>query len=285
MFGGCHMATQKVWFITGCSSGLGRALAEAALQAGANVAITARTLSDIEHFAKEFPQQALTIPLDVTNSQQVQAAIAKTIKQFGHIDILVNNAGYGLIGAIEEIPDKEVRKLFDTNFFGLLDVTRAVLPSMRAQKSGHIINISAAGGIVATPFLGIFNASKFAVEGLTESLAEELDPLGIKVTLVEPGPSRTNFIIRSTNQKFTNITDYDESRHFMNTIFTQYIDNAPGNPQKVAQAIVNLTENPVPPLHLPMGKFTVERIREKLTMLQDNITDWEAISNETDFKK
>ncbi len=271
----------KVWFITGCSSGLGRALANETLKSGAKVVVTARKLSAITDFVSEFPDQTLALSVDVTDVQQINIAVEEAKKKFGRIDVLVNNAGAAVFGAVEEVPDKDVRNLFETNFFGVLNMIRAVLPVMRAQQSGSIINISSVGGIVATPCLGIFNASKFAVEGLSEALAQELATLGITVSLVEPGPSRTAFITHS--QQFSGIADYDDTRNMITSVLTQYQGNQPGDPNKIAHAIIQLVHNPVPPLHLLMGKFSVERAREKLSSLEETITMWEKMSYETDF--
>jgi len=275
------MSSNKVWLITGCSSGLGRAIAKEALLSGAKVAVTARKLADIQDFQKDFPHNALILSLDVTNQDQVKSTVEETQKKLGRIDILVNNAACAIFGAIEEVPDKEVRRLFETNFFGLLDLTRTVLPIMRAQKSGHIINISALGGIVSTQCLGIFNASKFAIEGLTEALAQEVTGLGIKVSLIEPGPTRTSFLTRL--QKFNSITDYEEVRTFISQIIDGYNGKQPGDPQKIAKTIIQTVENPVPPLRLPLGKFSNERIREKISELTTSMALWEKDSNNTDF--
>jgi NAD(P)-dependent dehydrogenase (short-subunit alcohol dehydrogenase family) len=278
------MASDKVWFITGCSTGLGQALTRAALAAGAKVVATSRKVSDIEHFAKSYPDTALTLQLDVTNNEQIHAAVDAAQKKFGRIDVLVNNAGYGIIGSLEEVPDDEVRKLFNTNFFGLLNVTRTVLPIMRTQHAGHIINISAAGGVVSTAGLGIFNASKYAVEGVTEALAQELEPLGIKVTLIEPGPFRTQFAGRSL-KKFSGIADYDGTRGVISTALTNYDGKQEGDPDKAAQVIIQIADNPVPPLRLPLGKFALERIHEKLSSFDELLKTWQQVSIDADFKK
>lgn len=278
------MSADKVWFITGCSSGFGCEIAKAALRSGAKVAVTARKMVDIEAFKKEFGENAITLSLDITNNDQIQKCVEETKKTFGRIDVLVNNAGYALLGAIEEIPEEEARKLFDTNFFGLLNVTRAVLPIMRKQKSGHIINMSSAGGLVALGGLGMYNATKFAVEGLTEALAQEVEPLGIKVTSIEPGPFRTDFIRRSIKQ-FSGISDYDDTRGLLTNVVELYHGNQPGDPEKAASVIVELANNPVPPLHLLMGKIALERVREKMLHLSEQINAWEKITISTDYEK
>lgn len=277
------MSGNKVWLITGCSSGIGRALAQQALLSGVKVVVTARNVADIQTFQKSFPDTALLMTMDITDPQQIKANIEEIKKKLGRIDVLVNNAGYGMLAAIEEAPDHEVRKLFETNFFGPLEVIRSVLPIMRAQKSGHIINISATGGVVATQCLGIFNASKFALEGMTEALAQEVSSLGIHVSLIEPGPSRTNFLSKSM-KKFSAITDYDEPRNFVNSMVEQYKTKEPGDPQKMAKAIIEIVNNPAPPLRLALGKFSVERIREKISEQSESLTSWEQVSVDTDFK-
>lgn len=277
------MSADKVWFITGCSSGFGKEIARKALETGANVVITARDLNDLSEFKKDFPEKALLLNLDVTHSQQIKDAIAETIKQFNRIDVLVNNAGYGIVGAIEEIPEEEARKIFDTNFYASLNLIRTVLPYMRKQKSGHIVNISCAGGIISTPFLGIYNASKFALEGMSEALAQELEPMGIHVTLIESGPMRTHFLDHA-KMRFNAIEDYNEQRTILFNTLERYKGNQPGDPEKIAQTILNVVANPVPPLHLPLGKFAYERIREKISGLSDSMSSWEAIAIDTDYK-
>jgi NAD(P)-dependent dehydrogenase (short-subunit alcohol dehydrogenase family) len=277
------MSNQQVWFITGCSSGLGRILATETLKSGASVAVTARNIADISHFANDFPDQVLLLQVDVTNMQQINDAVMAAKKKFGRIDVLVNNAGVFIFGAVEEVPDENVRNLFDVNFFGVLNTTRAVLPIMREQQAGHIINISAAGGLVATQCLGIFNASKFAVEGLSEALADELAPLGIKVTLIEPGPIRTPLLVHSS-QTFNTIAEYNDTRAVISQIVEQYKGNQPGDPQKIAEAIIEIANMPVPPLRLLLGKFTIDRTREKILNLSKTISEWEAYSSATDFK-
>lgn len=278
------MSSQKVWFITGCSTGFGRTLAKEALLTGAKVAITARNIMSIKDFEKDFPENALLITLDVTDPKQVKAAVEETQKMFGRIDVLVNNAGYGLMGAIEEVPNDEIKKLFDTNFFGLLAVTRQVLPIMRQQKSGYIINISSIAGVAATAGMGFYNASKFAVEGLSEALALEVNPLGIKVTLVEPGPFRTDFAGRSLH-KYNGIADYDNTRGVAQKTIEEYDGKQPGDPEKAAQAIISLIDHPYPPLHLPLGKMAVDRMRDKISSFSENISAWEKVALDADFKK
>lgn len=183
----------RVWFITGCSTGFGAALARAVLKQGDRVVVTSRKVEATHQFVGEFPGRAIPMELDVTRPQMVQHIVQQAIEQTGHIDVLVNNAGYGIVGAVEEVSDAEARQVFETNVMGLLHVTRAVLPHMRQRRSGHVINMSSMTGLFAPAGFGFYSGTKFAVEGLTEAMAAELKPLGIRVTLVEPGPFRTNF--------------------------------------------------------------------------------------------
>lgn len=280
------MSNEKVWFITGCSSGIGLALAHEVLASGAKAAITARQTSALQELCTAFPDTALALTLDVTNLLQAKDAVEATMEKFGRIDVLVNNAGCGVLGAIEEVPVVEVRKTFETNFFGLLELTKLVLPIMRAQQSGHIINISAAAGLVSTPGLGIVNATKYAVEGLTEALAAEVEMLGISVSLIEPGPFRTNYL-SAKMPRFTGIKDYDASRGMLLKILDNYqkYKNQPGDPQQAAKAILQMSETPAPPLRLLLGKYAVERVREKMSDLTDSINAWESVSSNADYKK
>src|ERR1700759_2111894 len=188
---------QRVWFITGASTGFGRLLAEEVLKAGGKVIATARNLDKVAVLEKQYPQTAKALALDVTNTGQIESVVTEAIAKFGRVDVLVNNAGYGVAGAIEEVSEAEFMPMFETNVFGLLQVTRAFLPHLRKQRSGHILNLSSIGGLVASPGMGFYNATKFAVEGISEALAAEVAPLGIRVTIVEPGPFRTDFLGRS----------------------------------------------------------------------------------------
>ena len=275
------MDANKVWLITGCSRGIGRSLAETVLKNGGKVAVTARNTDDIQELINQYPKTAINLKLDVTRPDTITKAVSTTKSQFGRIDILVNNAAYGSFGTIEETPDIELRRIFDTNFFGVVNVIREVLPIMREQGSGHIINMSAAGGLVATACLGPFAATKFALEGMTEALADELEPLGIQVTLVEPGPTRTTFL--NTMLKFEGISDYNSSHEELGTILEQYKGNQPSDPAKISAAITEIAGIPGAPLRLVLGKFALERIREKLTDLNETMNAWEATSEKVDF--
>src|SRR5450432_692531 len=200
--------TTPVWFITGCSTGLGRALADRVLQKGLRVVVTARDPARIRDLASTYPNTSLALALDVANAGQRADAVAQAEKIFGRIDVLVNNAGYGYLAAVEEGEDDEVRAMFETNFFGLVALTNDVLPGMRSRGRGHIINISSVGGLIGNPSSGYYNATKFAVEGLSEALSKEVEPLGIRVTVIEPGPFRTDWAGRSLKQPRTQIEAY-----------------------------------------------------------------------------
>lgn len=280
------MAADKVWFITGCSSGIGLALAETVLASGAKAAITARNVDTLQELGRAFPETALILPLDVTNLMQAKTAVEATKEKFGRIDVLVNNAGCAILGAVEEVPVIEVRKCFETNFFGALELIHLVLPIMRTQQSGHIINVSAVGGLVSTPGLGILNATKYALEGMSEALSYEVTPLNIHVTLIEPGPTRTNFISEKM-RRFTSINDYDASRGMLVKMVDSYQanKNQPGDPKQSAKAILQISQQPVPPLRLLLGRFAVERVREKMADLSETINAWESVSYDADFKK
>ncbi len=201
----------KIWFITGVSSGLGKALAEAVLEKGDFVVGSFRSRQQAEAFTLQYKGMALGIDLDITKTDETECALNMVTERFGKLDVLVNNAGFGLAGAIEETSMEEARDVFETNFFGVLQLTRSFLPLFRKQKSGHIIQISSHGGFKAFPGFGIYNASKFALEGFSEALAMEIAPLGIKLTIVEPGPFRTNFAGTSFRQAAIRIHDYSET--------------------------------------------------------------------------
>jgi len=216
----------KVWFITGCSTGFGRHLAQEVLQNGGRVAVTARNTGDVQDLITKYPDTAVAIRLDVTKPEQVKAAVEQTMTAFNRIDVLVNNAGIGYFGAIEESEEAEIRSMFEINFFGLASVTNAVLPIMRAQRSGPIVNISSVGGLVAFPGVGFYNATKFAVTGYSEALAKEVGALGIKVTVIAPSGFRTDWAGRSANNTKIVIDDYAATAHAnQNTIRATVVIN------------------------------------------------------------
>ena len=247
-----------IWFITGCSKGLGRDIAQAALSRGDKVVVTARGKKSLVALTKEFPETALALALDVTKQKQIDAAVAKAVEHFGRIDILVNNAGHGLLGAVEEVSDHEVRRLFDVNVFGLLAVTRAVLPIMRAQKSGHIINMSSISGLVANPGAGLYGASKHAVEAISEACLKELGAFNIKISVVEPGPTRTDFAGGSILLAEQLDAYKDTPAHKLREHVVAFNGKQPGDPLKVAQAVINIAGADKPPFHLVLGNGAFE---------------------------
>jgi NAD(P)-dependent dehydrogenase (short-subunit alcohol dehydrogenase family) len=269
----------KTWFITGASRGFGALITEAVLASDAVIA-TARDPSSIP----DHPQ-LLKLPLDVTNETQARDAVARGIEKFGRIDVLVNNAGYGLLGAIEEASAAEVERVFATNVFGLLHVTRAVLPYMRVQRSGHIINMSSVGGYAAAyPGWGVYCATKFAVEGISEALSVEVAPLGIQTTVVEPGYFRTDFLsARSLSSTAVKIDDYAATVGKMRTFAAAVNHQQPGDPQRLAEVIVQLAATSKPPTRLALGSDTVARIEEKHRDVERELDLWRSVSISTDF--
>lgn len=275
----------KVYFITGCSTGFGRNLAMEALQQGNQVAVTSRNTDDVKDIVAPYPGTAVAIKLDVTNAQEVMAAVKEAQEKFGRIDVLVNNAGIGYFGAIEESEEAEYRRMFEINFFGLVAVTSAVLPIMRAQRSGHIVNISSIGGMVAFPGVGFYNATKFAVTGYSESLAKETAPLGIKVTVVAPSGFRTDWAGRSANNTKTVIDDYAATAHTNQNTIRGYSGNQPGDPVRAAKAIIKAVESETPPVRLLLGVGALKGARNKITEMQHDIDTWEETTVWADHPK
>jgi NAD(P)-dependent dehydrogenase (short-subunit alcohol dehydrogenase family) len=276
----------RVWLITGVSTGFGRELAKAVLARGERVAGTVRQKAQVEEFRALAPERCRGYRLDVTEAPTIPDVIANVMRDMGGIDVLVNNAGYGLIGAAEETGAAEARKLFDTNFFGLLNVTQAVLPHMRAAKRGHIVNFSSVAGIIGIPGVSLYCASKFAVEGLSESLAGELGPFGIKVTLVEPGSFRTDFGGRSITLPAKVLAEYantpaGKARAMMTT--PGYHGHEPGDPVKAAHAIIQAVDSNTPPLRLVLGPDALGAGRAKLAALSQNYDAWEKVSGSTNI--
>ncbi|MBD2107020.1 oxidoreductase [Nodosilinea sp. FACHB-13] len=275
--------TQKTWFITGASRGIGAEIAKAVLAAGDQLIATARKTSDLEQF--ESNPNALTLSLDITDEAQVQAAVVAGLERFGQIDVLVNNAGFGILGGIEETSAQEVERVYRTNVFGLLNMTRAVLPSMRQRRSGHIINLSSIGGYRSTPGWGVYSSTKFAVEGITEALHDELAPLGIHATVVEPGYFRTNFLDGSSLQRTaTEIPDYAETVGKVRQIASQLSYQQPGDPVKLAQAMLQLANADAPPLRLPLGTDTLQAIAQKNAYVEQETAQWRALAESTDYR-
>jgi NADP-dependent 3-hydroxy acid dehydrogenase YdfG len=273
----------RTWFITGASTGFGRVLAEEVLKAGGKVVATARNRDKVADLEAKYPQKAKALALDVTNAGQVDSAVTQAFAQFGQVDVLVNNAGYGVAGAIEEVSEAESMPMFETNVFGLLRVTRAFLPHLRKQRSGHILNLSSIGGVVASPGMGYYNATKFAVEGLSEALAGEVAPLGIRVTIIEPGPFRTDFLGRSGVVAKTRIADYDATAGNMRKYFAENDGKQKGDPVRAVHAMMQVVESPNPPLRLLLGASALQRLRGKLTNWEKETTAWEQVALGADF--
>ena len=272
-----------VWFITGCSTGFGRELARLVLERGWRAVVTARNPDQVKDLVQGHEDSALALKLDVTDEGQVTEAAKAAMDRFGQIDVLVNNAGYGYLAAIEEGEDREVRAMFEANFFGLAAMTRAVLPGMRARHSGCIVNISSIGGLASFPATGYYHATKYAVEGLSESLAQEVGPLGIKVVIVEPGPFRTNWAGPSIKQSATRIADYEATAGVRRAQTEARSGKQPGDPVRAAEAIIAAVQSPEPPLHLVLGKPALDIARNKLAALKKDFDNWEATTLGADF--
>jgi NAD(P)-dependent dehydrogenase (short-subunit alcohol dehydrogenase family) len=271
----------RVWLITGASSGLGRALAEAALERGERVAATARELESVRDFERDHPDRALAVQLDVTDQAAAKGAVAKTVERFDRLDAVASNAGFGLFGALEELSDDELRREFDTNVFGAVNVIRAALPEMRAQRSGHIVQISSLEG-VAPALAGetAYAGTKFAIEGICEALAKEVAHLGIRVTIVEPGPIRTDFADGATVEPPA-APDYEESVGGALETFEDLAGNQPNDPARVAEAVVQVVDSPEPPLRLALGVEAIEAIRGKLDGQRAELDAWEKLGAST----
>lgn len=275
--------TTPVWFITGCSTGFGRELAQAVLARGWRCVATARRVDALDTLAAGDDEHLLRVALDVTDDAQIAAAVAAAKARFGAIDVLVNNAGYGYQSTVEEGDEKEIRAQFDANVFGLFALTRAVLPVMRAQRSGHVINITSVAGLVGFPGSGYYSASKHAIEGWSDALLAEAGPLGIKVTCVEPGPFRTDWAGRSLRQTPSSIADYAETAAARMTRTAGYSGKQPGDPARAAQAMIRITEVEKPPRHLVLGAFGVDAVANRLRAALADIDEWRATSVATDF--
>ncbi|MFI5732952.1 oxidoreductase [Kribbella sp. NPDC051587] len=274
----------SVWFITGASRGFGAELVEKALEAGHQVVATARTPESVLSRFPAAGESLLAVPLDVTDEAQVAAAVEAAIKRFGRIDVLVNNAGRGLLGAVEEASDAEVRAVYDTNVFGLLAVTRAVLPALRAQGAGHVVNMSSVGGFNGSPGWGIYASTKFAVEGFSESLSHELKPLGIGVTIVEPGYFRTDFLDASSLHAAQHgIQDYVNGPAGQTRLKAAAVSHKqPGDPAKGAAAIVSAIDSGKAPLRLQLGGDSLASIENKIQRVRTELEAWRQIALSTD---
>ena len=272
-----------VWFITGCSSGFGRELTKLVLDRGYRAVITARDPRTIQDLTAGHDGRALALKLDVTNKAEVAESVKTAQSTFGSIDVLVNNAGYGYVGAIEESEEDEVRAMVDTNFFGLARMIRAVLPGMRKRRRGCIVNISSNGGLQAFPGFGYYNATKFAVEGLSEALEKEVAPLGIKVLLVEPGPFRTDWAGRSLKRTKERIPEYAETASAPLERLISGSGKQVGDPVRAGEVIIKAVESENMPLHLVLGKVAVETARSKIELLSRDVDAWEEIALSADY--
>jgi NAD(P)-dependent dehydrogenase (short-subunit alcohol dehydrogenase family) len=272
-----------VWLITGCSTGFGRHLARLLVDRGYRVVATARDPEAVADIVRRNEETGLALKLDVTQPAEIEAAVAETRRTFGRIDVLVNNAGYGYLAAIEEGEDADIRAMFETNFFGLAALTRAVLPLMRAQKSGAIVNVSSMGGFIGFPGSGYYAATKFAVEGLSESLAKEVAPFGIKVLVVEPGPFRTDWAGRSLKVPKRPIEAYGETAVARRRQIQGYSGHQPGDPERAAEAIIATVEQERPPLRLPLGAFAWDAMKTEIEAVRKEMEALEEVARGADF--
>jgi NAD(P)-dependent dehydrogenase (short-subunit alcohol dehydrogenase family) len=273
----------KVWFLTGASRGFGLEIARKILAQGDRVVATARRAEQILTQLPDGGDALLAIDLDVTNADQAAQAVQSAVDAFGRIDVLVNNAGRGLLGAVEEASDASVRAVYEVNVFGTLTMQRAVLPIMRRQHSGHIINISSVGGLLGSPGWGIYCSTKFAMEGFSEALAQEVRPLGIWVTIVEPGYFRTDFLDASSlGTEETIIAEYESTAGAVRAHAVDVNHTQPGDPVKAAAAIVDIASAAEPPVHLLLGTDCVALVEAKIEDLEADIEAWRPLSTSTD---
>ncbi|MFF2776924.1 oxidoreductase [Streptomyces sp. NPDC058052] len=274
----------SVWFVTGASRGLGAAITREALERGHRVIATARDAAAVRAAFPGEPDGLLAVSADVTVPEQPAAAVEAGLARFGRIDVVVNNAGHGLVGAVEESSDEAVRDLFDVNVFGVLHTLRATLPTLRAQRSGHVLNIGSVGGFATAPAVGLYGASKFALEGISEALHGELAPLGIRVTVVEPGGFRTDFLSGlSMRVEPARIADYAVAAGPVREALAGFDGRQPGDPAKAAKAVVDVTEAAEPPLRLQLGADAVERVEAKLEFVRRELDAWRHVALSTGF--
>jgi NAD(P)-dependent dehydrogenase (short-subunit alcohol dehydrogenase family) len=272
-----------VWFITGCSTGFGREIARQVLGRGWRAVVTARNLEQVRDIVTGHKDNALGLSLDVNDKDAIARAVQSAEEEFGRIDVLVNNAGYGYLAAIEEGEDDEVRAMFETNVFGLIDLIKAVLPGMRRRKKGHIVNISSIGGLVSFAATGYYHATKYAVEGLSESLALEVAPLGIKVLIVEPGPFRTDWAGRSIKFSKTRLPDYEPTAGKRRAETEARNGNQAGDPVRGVEAIIKAVETKDAPLRLLLGKPALDLAYKKMETLKANFDAWSEVTRGADF--
>jgi NAD(P)-dependent dehydrogenase (short-subunit alcohol dehydrogenase family) len=275
--------SSRVWFITGSSSGFGLLLAKVALRRGERVIASARDASKLDDLPTLYPDTARILKLDVTDPAEIESVAKMAVTVFGHVDVLVNNAGYGVNGAIEEVSEEEFEPMFQTNLYGLIRTTRAFLPHFRQRRSGHIFNLSSIGGLIGGAGWGFYATTKFAVEGFSEALAAEMKPLAVHVTLVEPGPFRTDFLGRSGKLAALELPEYKDTAGKARDYLRTQAGKQPGDPQKAVEAILAAAGAPEPPLHLILGKIALTRFRDKLAQWQKEIAAWENVTLGADF--
>jgi NAD(P)-dependent dehydrogenase (short-subunit alcohol dehydrogenase family) len=275
--------TTPVWFITGCSTGFGRDLAKLVLDRGWRAIVTSRDKAKVQDLTEGHGGRAVPLSLDVTNAQQIKDAAAEAKRAFGRVDVLVNNAGYGYQSSVEEGEDDEIRAQFDANVFGLFAMTRAILPMMRQQRNGHIINITSVAGLIGFPGSGYYAASKHAVEGWSDALVAEVEPLGIKVTCVEPGPFRTDWAGRSLKQTPTRIKDYAETAGSRLKMTADNSGTQAGDPVKAGEAMIEITQSETPPRHLVLGAWGVDAVGRKMAETKAEFDAWRARGAATDY--
>lgn len=273
----------RVWFITGASTGFGRLLAEELLRRGEQVIATARNIGKVDDLVRQYPTNCFALPLDVTTPSQIDSAASQGVKAFGHIDVLVNNAGYGVNGAIEEVSEEEFEPMFQTNLYGLIRTTRAFLPHFRTRRSGHIVNLSSIGGLIGSAGWGYYNTTKFAVEGFSEALAAEMKPLGVHVSVIEPGPFRTDFLGRSGKLAQLELPEYKATAGKAREYLLTQSGKQPGDPQKAIEAVIAVVDADEPPLHLLLGKSALMRFEKKLADWKSEIEGWKEITIGADF--
>ncbi len=279
------ISKDAVWLITGCSKGLGRAMAAEALRAGYRVVATAREPSTLDGLVAEAKDRALALALDVTRPHEVMAAVAAAESRFGAVDVLVNNAGYGYVGAIEEGEEDGVRAMFETDVFGLWSMTKAVLPGMRQRGRGHVVNISSVGGMVTYPAVGFYHMAKFAVEGLSDTLAQELAPFGIGVTVVAPGAFRTDFRGGSMQQSPIRLPEYADTAGKARDRVLAGNGTQENDPVLGARAIIAAVAADAPPVHLIIGGDALDQVRARLAKLNQELDAWEGVTRSTKFRE
>lgn len=276
--------SKKTWLITGISTGMGKVLAEQVMQHGDFVVGTFRHEAQVQTFNDEHTGKGFALQMDITNPDEVEAGIRTAMTKCRAIDVVVNNAGFGFAGAVEEASMSEVRDVFEANVFGTLHVTQSILPIMRQQRNGHIIQMSSHAGVKATAGFGIYNASKFALEGFSEALAAEIAPFGIKLTIVELGPFRTNFAGSSFKQAQNVIEDYTATAGAFRERMKHIHGNQEGDPQKAAQAVIRMVNEAHPPLRLPLGKIAVASITAKLESVHNDLHTWRELAESVVFE-